>query len=197
MTNLFLKINKDLFALDLEPIQILIVAQVMEFQANKCDCFISNEQLAKNFGVSENTIKRALNKLEEKNFITRSRNKDGKRFMVFNQSTYEQALLALRKGQNDPCDNKGQNGRLPGAKLAPTEGQNDPIKDKRKDKLKDNNSDCPLGNHAEKGQEEGSSIDNPIEKKLEEFTDEEKRSYQQTGLKGVIKIDKKYYKIIM
>lgn len=168
MTNLFLKINKDLFALNLEPIQILIVAQVMEFQANKCDCYMSNEALAKNFGVSENTIKRALNKLEEKNFITRSRNKDGKRFMVFNQSAYEQALLALRKGQNDPCDNKGQNGRLPRAKLAPTEGQNGPIKDKRKDKLKDNNSDCPLGNHAEEAQEEG-SLDNPIEQEKEWF----------------------------
>lgn len=197
MTNLFLKINKDLFALDLEPIQILIVAQIMEFQANKCDCFMSNEALAKNFGVGESTIKRALNKLEEKNFITRSTNKEGKRFMVFNQSAYEQALLALRKGQNDPCNDEGQNDPSPRVKMTPTEGQNDPIKDKRKDKLKDNNSDCPLGNHAEEDQEEGNSIDNPIEKKLEEFTDEEKRSYQQTGLKGVIKIDKKYYKIIM
>lgn len=168
MTNLFLKINKDLFALDLEPIQILIVAQVMEFQANKCDCFMSNEALAKNFGVGESTIKRALNKLEEKNFITRSTNKEGKRFMVFNQSAYEQALLTLRKGQNDPCNDEGQNDPPHRVKMTPTEGQNDPIKDKRKDKLKDNNSDCPLGNHAEETQEEG-SLDNPIEQEKEWF----------------------------
>jgi hypothetical protein len=31
MTNIFLKVNKDLFAVGLTPIEILIAAQVLEF----------------------------------------------------------------------------------------------------------------------------------------------------------------------
>lgn len=42
MTNYFLKVNKDLFSLGLTPIEILILAQIMEFNNNTGDCFISN-----------------------------------------------------------------------------------------------------------------------------------------------------------
>ena len=37
MSNLFLKVDKDLFKLGLNPTQILIVSQVMEFQRNNQD----------------------------------------------------------------------------------------------------------------------------------------------------------------
>lgn len=43
MANVFLKVDKDLFKLGLNPTQILILAQVIEFNTNTGDCFISNE----------------------------------------------------------------------------------------------------------------------------------------------------------
>ena len=43
----------------------------MEYTRNTGDCFISNETLAKNFGVSVSTIKRTLDKLEDKEYIMR------------------------------------------------------------------------------------------------------------------------------
>lgn len=72
MTNLFLKVNKDLFSLGLTPIEILILAQIMEFNTNTGDCFISNQTLAAQFGVSEKTISRSVANLEGKGFITRN-----------------------------------------------------------------------------------------------------------------------------
>ncbi len=56
----------------LNPVQILILAQIMEFETNTGDCFISDKQLAEQFGVSESTIKRELKKLEEQGYIFRN-----------------------------------------------------------------------------------------------------------------------------
>ncbi len=71
MTNVFLKVNKGLFSMGLNPTEILILAQIIEFQTNTGDCFISDNQLASMFGVSESTIKREVKKLEDLGFITR------------------------------------------------------------------------------------------------------------------------------
>ncbi len=43
----------------------------MEFETNTGDCFISDKQLAEQFGVSESTISRELKKLETMGFIVR------------------------------------------------------------------------------------------------------------------------------
>ena len=72
MNNLFLKVNKDLFKLKLNPTEILLLAQILEYQTNTGDFFMSDEVLANNFGVSSKTISRALTSLEGKKFITRN-----------------------------------------------------------------------------------------------------------------------------
>lgn len=71
MTNIFLKVNKDLFSLGLNPTEILILAQIIEFQTNTGDCFISDKHLSEQFGVSESTIKREVKKLEDMGYIMR------------------------------------------------------------------------------------------------------------------------------
>lgn len=71
MTNVFLKVNKDLFKLGLSPIEILLISQVMEFDTNTGDCYKSDKALAADFGVSEKTISRALSALEARGFIKR------------------------------------------------------------------------------------------------------------------------------
>lgn len=68
---MFLKVYKSLFKKGLDSTEILILAQIMEFEANKVDCFISNETLAENFGVSVDTIKRRLTRLENDGYIIR------------------------------------------------------------------------------------------------------------------------------
>lgn len=84
----FLMIDKDLFKLDLTPIQLLILAQVMEFDRNTGDCFISNERMAKQFGVSEATVRNQIDKLvKEKKYIirdTKNTQKGKERHMLIN-----------------------------------------------------------------------------------------------------------------
>jgi hypothetical protein len=43
MSNLFLKVNKDLFKLGLDAVEILILAQIMEFDNNNMVCYMTNE----------------------------------------------------------------------------------------------------------------------------------------------------------
>lgn len=71
MPNVFLKVSKDLFKKGLNPTEILILAQIIEFETNTGDCFISDKQLAEQFGVSESTISRELKKLENDGYIVR------------------------------------------------------------------------------------------------------------------------------
>lgn len=71
MENTFLAINKKYFGMGLKSIDILIVAQIEEFQRNGCDCYVTNKQFADMFGESERTINRVIAKLEELNVIKR------------------------------------------------------------------------------------------------------------------------------
>ena len=71
MANVFLKVSKELFKMGLNPTEILILAQIMEFEANTGDCFISDKQLAAQFGVSESTISREIKKLEAMGLLVR------------------------------------------------------------------------------------------------------------------------------
>jgi predicted transcriptional regulator len=144
MTNLFLRISKDLFKLKLNPTEILILAQVIEFQNNTGDCFISDKALAEKFGVSESTIKREIKNLDDLGFITRFTRsvKGGKeRHITANMNKIEEALSKLKltlddanKVQNDPCTKLN---------LTLVKEQNDTIKDNLKDNtLKDNLYEC-------------------------------------------------------
>lgn len=129
MTNTFLAVSKDLFNLKLNPTEILVLAQIMEFQRNTNDCFISNKKLAEQFGVSESTVKRALDKLENLGFIVRdtSPSQKGKeRHMKANLKKIEEAAKAnLNLAESSKCSFRKE--------------QNEPIKEKGKDNLlKDN-----------------------------------------------------------
>ena len=42
MTNIFLEVNKDLFKLGLNPAEILLLAQVMEYERNTGDFFTAS-----------------------------------------------------------------------------------------------------------------------------------------------------------
>ena len=68
MAKVFLKVDKDLFSKGLNPTEILILAQIIEFDTNTGDCFISDKQLAEQFGVSIKTVSRAIEALENKTY---------------------------------------------------------------------------------------------------------------------------------
>lgn len=144
MTNLFLKVNKDLFKLGLNPTEILILAQIMEFNTNTGDCFISDKVLAENFGVSEKTISRSIKALEDKGFIKRDTKnvKGGKvRHLTANAAKIEETLTKdnLSVVNNSNNIHNGQNVCCTKDKLSVVNGQNDLIKDNIKEKEKDNN----------------------------------------------------------
>jgi DNA-binding Lrp family transcriptional regulator len=71
MDNKFLAINKKYFDIGLRSVDILIIAQIEEFQRNNCECYITNKQFSEFLGESEDTIKRSLNKLEKMKIIKR------------------------------------------------------------------------------------------------------------------------------
>lgn len=97
---MFLKVDKDLFGVGLNPIEILIVSQVIEFNTNTGDCFISDKQLADQFGVSDKTVSRALSHLEELGYIKReTRNIKGGKERHILQGT----KCPLYNRQNVPC----------------------------------------------------------------------------------------------
>ena len=98
----FLAINKKYFNYNLKSIDLLIIAQIEEFQRNKCECFITNEQLSEMFGESESTIKRAIDKLEKMNIINRKTT-----FIRGNGRSNKQRVLSINdcrewKVQNEP-----------------------------------------------------------------------------------------------
>lgn len=71
MTNKFLQVNKDLFNLGLNPTELIILAQVLEYNRTTGVCYMSNEQFAAMLNVSESSIKRAMDKLESEGLIKR------------------------------------------------------------------------------------------------------------------------------
>lgn len=141
MANYFLKVNKDLFNVGLNPTEILILSQVMEFQTNTGDCFISDKVLADNFGVSESTVKRELKKLEELGLISRdTKNVRGgkERHIKANIGKIEQYTTSAKMNLVD--NSKAQNELCTSVKMSLDKGQNETIKDNTNNiKEKDNN----------------------------------------------------------
>lgn len=134
--NTFLAVNKQYLHIGLKSIEILLIAQIEEFERNNCKCYLTNKQFADIFGESESTIKRALNKLEQLNFIKRSTS-----VINGNGKSNRQRILSMNKceGQNEPCKMVGSeinNGRVKNDEWS---GHNGPIKEKEKENKKDNN----------------------------------------------------------
>jgi DNA-binding MarR family transcriptional regulator len=49
----------------------LILAQVEEFVRNGCECYVTNQQFAEMFSVTQPTVDAAIKRLEELNYIRR------------------------------------------------------------------------------------------------------------------------------
>lgn len=143
MTNVFMKVNKDFFKLGLNPTEILILAQVMEFNTNTGNCFITDKQLAEQFGVSDKTISRSMKVLEDKGFIRRETKnvKGGKERHIFiNLSNIEKSLSKDKMSVVNEDVSNSQQTKCPLTtdKMSIDKGQNVLIKDNIKDKEKDN-----------------------------------------------------------
>ena len=180
MTNLFLKVNKDLFKLGLNPTEILLLAQIMEYNTNTGDFFMSDAALADNFGVSSKTISRSLKTLEESGYICRNtkNTKGGKvRHITVDTLKIEEILKKREEAAQDKksLDNNTENdieesqeSKSPLAKDKMTfdKGQNDSIKDKGKDNIlkeKDQGDDLEPNGSKSSPQVGDGSIGNPIE----------------------------------
>lgn len=135
MANNFLKVEKDLLNKGLSPIEILVYSQIMEFNRNTGDCFMSDAAMAKAFGVSDKTISRTMTSLEQKGLIVRN--------TKMSQKGKERHIVALAT-DNLPLANEIKESAtdklsLPEQTNCPLrKGQNDSIKDNIKDKERDN-----------------------------------------------------------
>ena len=136
MSNLFLQVDKDLLGKGLKPIDILILAQVKEFERNKCECFLTNEQFAEMFGESVSTIKRTLDKLEKEKLIKRDT-----KYVDGNGRANRQRVIKSGKSKKNPpkkmVGSKDDNGRFNNEEWS---GQEEPIKEKEKENKKINNN---------------------------------------------------------
>lgn len=117
--NPFLKVDKSLFSMGLDAYEILIVAQILEYQTKGLECYITNETFAEWYGTSESTIKRRIDNLVNKNIIkreTRNIQKGKERHLsVVDGSTKvkmtfpQSSKCSLRKEQNEPIKDKEKN----------------------------------------------------------------------------------------
>lgn len=196
MTDKFLKVNKDFFKLGLAPVEILILSQVDEFNRTTGDCFMSDKSLAEAFGVSESTISRAVRALEARGFITRAtKNVKGgrERHITINLNIIEDKLNPTSKMTVDGCL-QPSNCLLSNVNLTVDNKQNDFIKDKGKDKLKDNNGDLtvPVKSLEDTPEaKEAGSVDNPIVVDKEWLA--ERYNHLQQCANGLFKYNDKFY----
>lgn len=131
----FLSINKKYFNIGLKSIDILILSQIEEYQRNNCECYITNQQFSDMFGESVSTIKRSIDKLEQKGMLerkTRSRTDNGKK-------SKERTLNVIKIHSELNFKNKqGSNVEQARFKNEKSKVHNDLIKENKKEKKKDN-----------------------------------------------------------
>ena len=183
MSGLFLKVDKDLFGSGLNPTEMLILAQVIEFHNNNLVCYMTDKQFADNFGISESTVSRAIKRLDETfhliNKNTTQTQKGKKRYIVpasvnltvANDDNKDPASIILTVAEEANCLLRNK--------------QNDIIKDNEKDNEKDNFTDGPKA--------EAGSSKNPIAVKKEWLA--ERHNYIQTCANGLFYYNNKYYRI--
>lgn len=131
----FLSINKKYFNIGLKSIDILILSQIEEYQRNNCECYITNQQFSDMFGESVSTIKRSIDKLEQKGMLerkTRSRTDNRKK-------SKERTLNVIEVHSELNFKNKqGSNVEQARFKNEKSKVHNDLIKENKKEKKKDN-----------------------------------------------------------
>lgn len=105
---LFLQIDKYLYKLGLNPTQATILAQIMEFNRNTGDCFMSDKKFAETYNISESTVSREIQKLAQMGLIikeTKSVKGGGReRHLYFNSHGFSEALYKKLQG-NDETSN--------------------------------------------------------------------------------------------
>lgn len=139
MYNNFLRIDGNMFRLGLNAEEIIILAKIMEFHYNTGKVFVSNDTFAELCGCSVKTVDRRVKHLEELGLIirdTKTSQKGKERKILFQEAKY----LELAKGQNVHCENTNSNPMdklsiAEGTKCLLPNGQNDSIKENRKEKL--------------------------------------------------------------
>ena len=138
MTNVFLKVNKDLFKLGLNPTEVLLLAQIIEFNTTTGSFFMSDKALAEMLSISESTVSRAVRNLESQGFIKReTKNTQSGRTRTI---TVDMARLDTAANSNLNVGNS-QNDCSANVNLTVRNKQNDFIKDNIKDNnIKDNTS---------------------------------------------------------
>lgn len=106
MANTFLQLDKDLFLLNLNPTEMIILAQVMEYTRTTGICYMTNEQFAAMLTVSASTVSRALNKLAADGYITITSPKSKNRTLVFNKAVFAAKLKQI--AEDKAADSKTQ-----------------------------------------------------------------------------------------
>lgn len=157
MKDYFLKVDKRYFDfikqpnLKLKSRDILLLAQIEEFYRSNNPCFMSNKTLAENFGESESSIKRSIDHLVALGFITRDtsfRSDKGQaskiRNLFFNKEAVDKYLTMSQtksdgKVQNDVKQRSNTEEAKP--KSHASKVHNEPIKDNKKEKLKNKTED--------------------------------------------------------
>lgn len=131
----FLAVDKNLLGKGLQPIDILILAQIQEFERTN-ECYATNQQFAEWFGVSTKTVERALDRLEELKYI----NRDTKVVSGNGQKSKQRKLKTKKATDKMTVGSKKQPSNCPEAtvNLSKSNRQNDAIKDKEKENKKDN-----------------------------------------------------------
>lgn len=124
--DVFLKISKGKYFnnKDFSPIDILVMAQIEEFERNNKDCFISDETMAHNFNVSVSTISRSLDYLEKQKYIIK-------------EISYENAKGIIKKKRQLSIQNEDTKSDTTNQNENNTTNQKALLKDN--DLLKDNN----------------------------------------------------------
>lgn len=132
----FLQIDKDLFKLGLNPTEILILAQSLEYQRNTGDCFMGDKAFAEMLNVSEKTISRGMKVLEDKGYITRDTKnvkKGRERHIKVNLSKINEVLATDKMTVADT------NEELPTDKMSVAQGTNCLLPNGQNDFIKENN----------------------------------------------------------
>ncbi len=145
MTKYYLMVNKDLFKLGLNPTEILLISQIMEFDRSTGDCFKSDKALAADFGVSDKTISRALAALEARGFIkreTKNVQKGKERHMAVCLDAIEAKLKELKNENDDSTTDKmsvvNKTSNSTTDKMSVPERTNCPLGNGQNDLIKDN-----------------------------------------------------------
>lgn len=134
----FLAVNKKYLDIGLKSVDILIISQIEEFERNNCQCYLTNRQFSDKFGESESTIKRTIKKLDKLNIIKRKTS-----FVDGNGKANKQRVLSLNEydkwmGHIDLTKMEGSEIDFGRVKSNEWKGHNGPIKEKKKENIKDN-----------------------------------------------------------